>query len=373
MKFLLVASYADSLVLFRGSLISALIDMGLEVHVVAPNFGESLEARRFLESKGVFIHEIKLRRASQSISEDVRFLYYLWRLVLVLRPDYMLAYTIKPVIYGGIAAWLGGARRYFALITGLGYAFGASSSFQRVFLRKLVSVLYRIALLNSRMVFFQNPDDQALFYELKLLNESASSLVVNGSGVDLDRFSVTELPQNPSFLLIARLLGEKGVREYALAAEQVKERFPFANFCLVGWIDDNPDSIRKEELDEWVRRGTVKFLGKLDDVRPAIAASSVYVLPSYREGTPRTVLEAMAMGRAIITTDAPGCRETVEHGQNGFLVPVQSVEKLSEAMIKLIEHPELIDEMGRRSRQIAESKYCVEKVNAAMLGCMGLI
>ena len=172
--------------------------------------------------------------------------------------------------------------------------------------------------------------------------------------------------------MIGRLLGDKGVREFAEAARKIKALHPEVRFNVVGWIDSNPDAIAQSELDAWVADGTLEFLGKLDDVRPAIAACTVYVLPSYREGTPRTVLEAMAMGRPIITTDAPGCRETVIDGDNGFLVPVQSVDALVDAMLKFIEDPALAPRMGRRSRQIAEDKYDVHKVNAVMLREMGI-
>jgi glycosyltransferase involved in cell wall biosynthesis len=152
----------------------------------------------------------------------------------------------------------------------------------------------------------------------------------------------------------------------------VKARYPEARFTLVGWLDDNPDAIAQHELDDWVSSGTLEFLGKLADVRPAIASCNVYVLPSYREGTPRTVLEAMAMGRPVITTNAPGCREPIVDGDNGFLVPVQAVDELANAMIRFIEEPDLIVSMGQRSRLIAEEKYDVHKVNAVMLEAMGL-
>ncbi|MFD2405045.1 glycosyltransferase [Azorhizophilus paspali] len=173
-------------------------------------------------------------------------------------------------------------------------------------------------------------------------------------------------------MLIARLLGDKGVREYAAAARQVKNRCPAALFSLVGWIDDNPDAIGQAELDGWLADGTLHYLGRLDDVRPAIAACSVYVLPSYREGTPRTVLEAMAMGRAVITTDAPGCRETVVDGDNGFRVPVKAVDELVWAMQRFVEEPALAVRMGARSRQLAEEKYDVQRINARLLQEMGL-
>ena len=195
---------------------------------------------------------------------------------------------------------------------------------------------------------------------------------MNGSGVDVAEYSVAPLPDKPCFLLIARLLGDKGVREYAQAAQLVKAVYPQAVFRLVGWIDDNPDAITQRELDQWVDSGLLDFLGRLHDVRPAISDCSVYVLPSYREGTPRTVLEAMAMGRAVITTDAPGCRETVVDGDNGFLVPVNDVNALADAMIKMIDTPGLAASLGERSRRIAEEKYDVHKVNTAMLEGMGI-
>jgi glycosyltransferase involved in cell wall biosynthesis len=172
--------------------------------------------------------------------------------------------------------------------------------------------------------------------------------------------------------MIARLLKDKGVYEYVEAARRVSLACPEARFSLVGWIDSNPSAIRQEDLQAWMAAGDIEFLGKMADVRPAIAHASVYVLPSYREGTPRTVLEAMAMGRPVITTDAPGCRETVLDGENGFLVPVGSVDELAEAMMRFARKPSLFEEMGRRSRDLAVFKYDVRKVNAAIIAAMKL-
>ena len=197
--------------------------------------------------------------------------------------------------------------------------------------------------------------------------------MVNGSGVDLDEFGPEPPPAAGNcFLIICRFLGNKGVREYAQAAHRVRLRHPNAVFCLAGWIDDNPDAIAESELDAWVQSGDIEYLGRLEDVKPALRECSVYVLPSYREGTPRTVLEAMAIGRPVITTDAPGCRETVTDGENGFLVPVKSVGALVEAMQRFIDNPDLAAEMGKRSREIAEEKYDVHKVNKVMLRDMGI-
>ena len=374
MKTLLIASYPDSLLNFRGPLLDALLTHGLAVHVAAPDLPEGSPLRQQLEARGLRVHNILLRRTGMNMLVDLATLLHLWRLMRRIRPHHVLSYTIKPVIYGSLAARLAGVSRRFALITGLGYAFtGQQAGGLRGHLRALIQRLYGLALGGTHKVFFQNPDDEALFRSLGIMRPATPSCVVNGSGVDVAQFAVSPLPAAPRFLLIARLLGDKGVREYVEAARQVRSRHPDVQFTLVGWIDENPDSIKQAELDAWVAEDVVKYPGRLKDVRPAIADCSVYVLPSYREGTPRTVLEAMAMGRAIITTDAPGCRETVVDGDNGFLVPVKAVDELAAAMLRFIEEPELTERMGTRSRQIAEEKYDVHRVNAVMLKEMGII
>jgi glycosyltransferase involved in cell wall biosynthesis len=287
------------------------------------------------------------------------------------RPDAVLGYTIKPVIYGTIAARLARVPRRFALITGLGYAFTGEATGKRKMIQQMARRLYALALGKAERVFFQNPDDEALFRQLNLVPGRVPSSVVNGSGIDLSQFEPARLPQGKTvFLLIARLLGDKGIREYVAAARAIRKTHPEVVFRLVGAVDDNPNSVHPEEVESWQQDGTIEYLGRLDDVRPAIEGCSVYVLPSYREGTPRTVLEAMAMGRPVITTDAPGCRETVVDGDNGFLVPVKAVDELVSAMVRFIEHPELAMSMGKRSRAIAEEKYDVHKVNAVMLAAM---
>jgi len=369
MKFLLLAGYADSLLNFRGPLLKALLASGLEVHVAAPFGKGDAKSKRELESLGIRVHHIPLQRTGMNPVADLSAIFSLLATMRNIRPDYVLGYTIKPVIYGSLVARLCGVRHRFAMITGLGYTFQGESG-ARNLLKLFVQILYRYALNKSSKVFFQNPDDRELFRSLNILGKYSSAVIVNGSGVDVKSFSVAAFPESPRFLLIARLLGDKGVREYAQAAALVKARHPEVTFELVGWIDDNPDSIAQAELDSWVNAGVVRFLGRLDDVRPAISDSSVYVLPSYREGTPRTVLEAMAMGRAIITTDAPGCRETVVDGDNGFLVPVKGVSELAEAMNRFVENTDLIRSMGQRSREIAEQKYDVHKVNQFMLAEM---
>lgn len=379
MKFLIIASYPASILKFRGALIAALKDKGLEIHIAAPEFNTYPDECAQLEALGYTVHDIPMQRTGTNPAIDAKTLLTLYRLMRKIKPDYVMGYTIKPVIYGSLAASLARVPHRFALITGLGYAFqGAEeSNYKKSNLQKLMHQLYSVALTSTHKVFFQNPDDEALFKAMKIIKPSIPTKVVNGSGVNVSEYSVVPFPVEKElpaakFLLIARLLGDKGIREYAQAAAIIKAKYPQAQFDLVGWIDDNPDAIKQSELDSWTAEGIFKFWGKLADVKPAIAACSIYVLPSYREGTPRTVLEAMAMGRPVITTDAPGCRETVIDDHNGYLVPVKAVNELAEAMEKFIVDPTLITSMGAASRQLAEEKFDVDAVNKVMLAEMGL-
>ena len=369
-KFLLIAGFADSLINFRWDLICALQAKGLEVHVAAPEISSSPTTLEKLRNNGVFAHDVPMQRTGTNPIEDFKTLIALRQLMQQVRPDYVMAYTIKPVIYGMLATASTGVPNRAALITGLGYAFQDSEgSTKQNLIRRVTRQLYARALSAADLTFFQNEDDQKLFTDLGIIRPGQNTVVVNGSGVNTEKFSPQPLPEGDEvhFLLIGRLLKDKGVREYVEAARRVKQQYPQAVFNLVGFLDSNPSSVTQQELDQWVNEGTVKFWGKLSDVRPAINACHVFVLPSYREGTPRTVLEAMATGRAIITTDAPGCRQTVENGYNGWLVPVQSAEKLAEAMERFLSEPALIQQMGQASLEIARNKYDVNIINDFML------
>lgn len=378
MKFLMVSSFLPSVLNFRGKLLEAIHAKGYDIYVMAPDLAQFPNEHQKLQALGYQVYEIPMQRTGTNPIKDLNTLIEMYRLIRQIQPDYVLSYTIKPVIYGTLAAWIARVPKKIALITGLGYAFQNVESGKRSIFQKLVHGLYAQALKHADKVFFQNPDDLKLFQDMHLLEDKKPTVVVNGSGVNVQDFDVIPLPINDegevkaSFLLIARLLGDKGVREYAEAARIVKAKHPQAEFHLVGWIDDNPSAISQQELDIWVADGTVKYWGKLSDVRLAITESSVYVLPSYREGTPRTVLEAMAMGRAIITTDAPGCRETVINGQNGYLVGVKSVNDLVEAIQYFIQDPKIIVHMGRCSREIALNKYDVHQVNKHMITEMNM-
>lgn len=379
MKFLMISSFLPSVLNFRGKLLEAIQQHGFEIHIIAPDL-ESFHAEvEKLKKLGYFVHSVAMQRTGTNPVSDLKTLFEIYKIIKKIQPDYVLSYTIKPVIYGTLAAYLAKVPNRFSVITGLGYAFqNVNSTSKRSTFQKIVHWLYNQALVRSTKVFFQNPDDLNLFKELKLIAEDIPAVVVNGSGVNVTDFQVMDLPYDAhnkiklSFLLIARLLEDKGIREYIKAAMLIKKEYPMVEFNLVGWIDENPTAIKQEELDEWIDQKVIKYWGKLSDVRPAIADSSIYVLPSYREGTPRTVLEAMSMGRAIITTDAPGCRETVIHGENGYLVEVKSVSSLEAAMKNLIINPELIVSMGIRSREIALNKYDVNQVNHHMMTEMGI-
>jgi glycosyltransferase involved in cell wall biosynthesis len=287
------------------------------------------------------------------------------------RPDVIIAYTIKPVLASAFATTGDRTRRVVSLITGAGYAFTGGPELKRRISRVAASILYRLALRRVDVVIFQNPDDERLFRKLGLVGREQATKLVNGSGVDLVRFSPAPMPRSTTFLMIARLLKDKGIREFAQAAKRVKAERPDVAVILVGDLDPSPDSLTRSELDELIRCG-IDYRGFVHDVRPVISECTVYVLPSYREGTPHSVLQAMAMGRAIITTDAPGCRETVRNGENGFLVRPRECADLADAMMRFVKDHDLARSMGGASRRIAETKYDVRDVTSKLLLYAGL-
>lgn len=369
--FLLVGSFADSILAFRGDLLKSISTRNCQVHVAAPGLNIDSDVGRKLVDLGFYIHSIPLKRTGMNPIRDIYFFFFLYFLMLRVKPSHVLSYTVKPVIYGTIAAWLARVKYRYAMITGLGFAFSESSWMLGGFLKKGVRVFYMISLRYASGIIFQNKDDLNFFLEKKIVARSVGLKVVNGSGVDISYYQFR--PSNHSdisFLFIARLLVDKGVREYVHAAEIIKRKFPSAKFRVAGWLDDNPNCISESELSNWIAAGVIEYLGRLEDVRPAIDQASVFVLPSYREGTPRTVLEAMSMGKAIITSDAPGCRQTVVEGVNGFLVPVKDVAALSSAMLKFFNEPSLARVMGNNSRLLAENLFDVRKVNKEMIEFM---
>lgn len=374
MRILFLAGAPRSLINFRGPLIEALLARGHEVHTAAPFQDADEGIRQRLRDIGAAVHSVPLQRTGMSALSDLRTLSSLLGVIRRSAPDVVIAYTIKPVVYGMIAASIAGVKRRFSIITGLGYLFSGDPKGKQRLTQNLAKFLYSRAFARTDKVFFQNPDDEELFRRLRLLPPRLPSVVVNGSGVDTSLFDVAPFSDEPTtFLLMARLIGAKGVRHYAEAAAEVRRTHPEARFLLLGGLDEGPDSISAEEIAGWEQAGTLKWLGRLDDVRPTMAAAHVFVLPSYyREGVPRSVLEAMAMGRPVITTDAPGCRETVRHGENGFLVPARQTAPLADAMRRFLDDPSLIPLMGQAGRRLAEERFDVHAVNSVMLAEMGL-
>lgn len=367
-KVLVLGSYAPSLIHFRGPLIAEMVARGHSVVAAAPSISGELAALAGIGAAGV---ELPLANASLSPFGLLRSLREVRRLVRQHRPEVLLSYTIKPVIIGALAGHLERVPTIASMITGVGFAFTDGRTPKRLVSRAAAWPLYRLALARSHRIIFQNPDDEALFRQLRLVPTGFEPRIVNGSGVDLDHYAPAPLPGRAAFLMIARLLKDKGVREFAEAAKRIKAMHPDTPIALVGRLDPSPDSLTRAELHELVEAG-IDFRGELRDIRQAMAQCSVYVLPSYREGTPRSVLEAMAMGRTVVTTDAPGCRETVRHGVNGLLVPPRDADALYGAMMRFVRDPALIPPMGAASRAIAEEKYDVRRVNAEVLDYVGL-
>lgn len=390
MKITVLVNYSESIISFRGELLHEFVTAGHEVIVCAP--GDHGDVSDRLKKMGVTYRSIKLDRTGTNLFCDLAaFIKLIW-MFLELRPDVVICYTIKPVIYGSMAARLTGVTHVFSIITGLGYVF-IGDSWKQKLLRPIVCLMYRLAFACNDIFFFLNNDDKTTFATYGIINKSDKCVRVDGEGIDISKYPYTVIDEEciddrvmdinshsvkqpalkmTSFLLIARLIRDKGIIEYVEAAKILTSKYSNIKFKLVGPLDSNPTSISKIQIKDWEASGIIEYLGETKNVRPFIQKSSVYVLPSYREGLPRTVLEAMAMGRPIITTDAPGCRETVIDNDNGFLVPVKSAEALAFAMEKFILNPDLIEKMGKRSREIVEVKFDVIKVNAAIRRHMGL-
>ena len=374
-KVLFIAANARSLIANRGDLIREMTQMGCQVHCLIPEYDFLPE----VEELGITWDLIQLSRTGVDPRSDIKYYRQLRKFMSEWKPDIVYSYSIKPVIYGSLAARASGVPMVAAMITGMGYLFTGQSIKQRL-LRQVASSLYRRALAAADRVFFQNPDDLALFRELDIISTSDDHKIfrTNGSGINLERFPSSPPPLPPespvTFLMIARLLQDKGVREFVQAAEMLHSEYPKAQFIVVGPHDPMlPHALPGDEIEQWKEKGIVSFVGGVSDVRPYLKDSSVYVLPSYREGTPRSVLEAMATGRPVITTDTPGCRETVVDWVNGYLVPVKSAGALATRMKIFLRQPDLIEVMGRNSLGLAHEKYDVRQVNRVILEALGLV
>jgi len=365
----LIGNQAFSMLNFRGRLIQDIMERGHEVFAFAPDFDDV--SRESVRALGATPMDHRLQRTGMNPIRDAIGVADLVGKLRAIGPDVALAYSIKPVTYGVAAASIAGVPRRFAMIEGLGHVFMEHPSLKGRILRAAVSQLYRGALARTERTLFLNPDDRADFERLKLISAEKAE-VIGGIGVDLSTWVAAPPVREPmTFLFIGRLLREKGIAELIDAMRQVKSVSPEAQLVLLGDVDSNPSSFRREEVEEWVAEGLVTWPGQVN-VAPWIAKASVFVLPSYREGVPRSTQEAMAMARPVITTNVPGCRETVVHGRNGFLVPARDARALAEAMLRFVERPDFVVPMGAESRRMAEERFDVTKVNARLLELMGL-
>jgi glycosyltransferase involved in cell wall biosynthesis len=335
---------ASALLSFRGHLLRSIAANGHHVLALAPEYDEIVA--NTLNGMGVEFATVPMARATIDPIADLRTIRELYRILRTEKPDIFLAYNMKPIVYGGLAARLAGVSRRYMMIAGLGYVFTDDGEVSRAreLLRTVSSALYRLAMGGAEAVIVFNPDDRDELKMRRIVRAGQPLIQVAGTGIDLSHYAEVPPPSgSPVFLLIARLLRHKGIFEYTEAARRLRSKYP-----------------------------GVEYLGETRDVRPYLAASTVYVLPSYREGIPRTVLEAMATGRAVVTTDSPGCRDTVVHGENGFLVPVRDPVALASAMERFVVDRSLAVWMGRRAREMVEARFDVHRVNQTLLATMGL-
>lgn len=351
-KVLLVANTAWYLYNFRLPLARHLRDSGYEVVFVSPEdpYVEHLRGEHFRWI------DLGLNRRSLNPLRELLSLYRFWRIYRREQPAVCHHFTIKCVLYGTIAAKLAGVKAVVNAITGLGHAFIGQGWLHRT-IRPFLRFLYRRILTARRVqVVFQNGDDFREFCDRKMVVPEKTT-IIRGSGVNLKRFSprpsAPDAAPAPTVLLASRLIREKGVVEFVEAARQLRAQGVQARFCLAGRVDPgNPSAITEEMLEGWCTEGLVDYLGHTETIEDFLALATVVVLPSYREGTPRVLLEAAAMGKPIVTTDVPGCREVVQHERNGLLVPARESASLAAAIQRVLENPELAAEFGRNGREL---------------------
>lgn len=362
MRIIVVAPKNKTVFNFRGDLIKDMIAKGNEVLVIGPNKDYLDDVMKLGITEFI---EIPLVKDNTNVFGDLKYLKSLKAVFKEKKPDIVFSYTIKPVIYGSLAAKSAKVPNIYAMITGLGRVY-ASQSYKAKFIRFITKNLYKMAFKSCKKVIFQNRDDIKEFVAQKYLPES-KCVQVNGSGVNMERFAKADLPNSPVFLMVSRIIKEKGVAEYCEAARSVKKEHPEARFILLGGFDKSIGALKEEDFHQYINDGSVEFPGEVKDPVAYYQNSSVFVLPSYyREGLPRTILEAMSCGRTIITTDWPGCREPIQDGVNGFLVSVKDASALATKMKYLIQNPEKLKVMSDAAYVTCQEKYEVSKINSAM-------
>ncbi len=372
MNIIIMNNKAGFLVNFWRVLVIRLREEGHRVTCLVP--GGDPEAESTLRNLGAEVWNYPLDNKGLNPFRDLKTCISLYRIFKEIKGDILYASTIKAVIYGLPVAALAGIRARYAMITGLGYMFEADSPIKKA-LTCLAALLYRIALSFSRAVFFQHTDDVKTFQQWHCLPSKSRVVLTRGTGVDTTYFSLMPRANGtpPVFLLVGRLLEAKGLHEFAEAARIVKRTWPEAEFRLLGAPEASRGGVPMSIIQAWEREGILSYLGVTRDVRPYVAEADVVVLPSWREGLPCSLMEAMSMGRAILATDVPGCRDVVDPGRNGLLVPVRNPQALAGAMLQLLEKPDVTAEMGRQGRQIAENELDARKAADLILKEMNLI
>lgn len=335
------------------------LKQGHEVHIFAKDTGKM----DYLKSLGIKVCPINLERGSVNPLQTLKLLADLKRKLKIIQPDIVHLVTIKPVLIGGLAAILAKAPSIVYAISGLGFIF-TNTMLKAKVLRLGIIPLYRLALsAKNKIVIVQNLDDLRILRQYVAIPEP-QTVLIPGSGVNLEQFNVQPLPlKNKTVLMACRLLADKGVYEFHKSAILLKEKYPEIRFVLVGGVDpDNPASLTEEELNEWVEKGDLEWWGHQSNMSEILSQATIVVLPSYREGMPKVLLEAQALGRPIVTTDVPGCREAIENGKTGFLAKVKDEYSLADAIEKLISSDELCLEFSRNARLLAEQKFDIEQV-----------
>ena len=357
---LIIGAVPESITNFRGDLIRKFVSSGHNVTAMASK--TSKEISKNIEKTGATFVSYSINRNRINIISDFISFITILKTFSIIKPDIVLAYTIKPIISTGIASLYFKKVKFYALITGLGYVFQPSNLF-RTLLKRIIYLLYFISLRPAKKIIFQNYSNMDYMINRNIVKKENCSVVL-GSGVNLKYFSIEDFNSGPTtFLLIARLLKEKGIREYIQSAKSIKRKYHDVKFMLVGGEDPSLDSISVKDIKSLDSKNIIEYYGEVEDVRPYIQRCHIYVLPSYHEGMPRTVLEAMSMGRPIITTDAPGCIDTVENNKNGFIINSRDSSQLEEKMIWFIKNRERWVEMGKKSRYIAKKVFDVDKIN----------
>lgn len=371
MKVVLLGTTAACVLGFRADLIQALVAKGDEVYAFALDYNDA--ARAQVRAWGAHPVDYVFSRTGVNPVSD---LWNTWRLAGQLRhirPDVVLSYFSKPVVFGTLAARLAGCKRRIGMLEGLGYTFtqGPNGFSKKASLLRAIQVfLYRLSFPLLERIIFLNPDDPRDLVERYGLRVAKVS-VLGGIGLDLQQYPFSEPRATPvSFIFVGRLLAEKGIHEYVGAARLVRQQHPGTEFVVLGGLDAaNPGALSQQELDVLIQEKLVVYPGHVNNVQDWLIAASVFVLPSYyREGVPRSTQEAMAMGRAVITTDVPGCRETVVDGVNGYLVRPWSAEDLAQRMMQFVEHPEQAVQMGRESFRLAQERFDARHANKRLVG-----